>query len=236
MMIESGLFDNDLPLTFIRGYIRSYSKLLDIPEEEVTIALDLIKPKLDIDEAAPAYSKTDTRTARTPSKPFRPLVIGATPKFKLAKTLSFFFILIALLLFGNRYWNKYHANIPARTIKKASEQVAVTTTAKIRPPEDNLPVFANLESTHLESLAPPSNLNANLMRTFKVYPLYSLLDQLNRYIIHANNTLFAITDPSTDIGKFTYTPKKNTRHRSKHVVRTTNAVPITSNNDPYNDT
>jgi cytoskeletal protein RodZ len=45
VMIEDGHFKSDLPLTFIRGYIRSYSKLLNIPESELREALESIEPQ-----------------------------------------------------------------------------------------------------------------------------------------------------------------------------------------------
>lgn len=43
-MLESGHYAADVPITFIRGYIRSYSKLLQIPESDVAIGLEPIKP------------------------------------------------------------------------------------------------------------------------------------------------------------------------------------------------
>ena len=43
IMLETGDIDPTLPLTFLRGYIRSYGKLLQIPEPEITQALELFK-------------------------------------------------------------------------------------------------------------------------------------------------------------------------------------------------
>ncbi len=62
IMMESGVMNNDLPLTFIRGYIRSYSKLLNIPEQEVKEALNLIEPQPVIEEIEPAPTKVSTST------------------------------------------------------------------------------------------------------------------------------------------------------------------------------
>ena len=45
LMIEDNNFPPDLPVTFIRGYIRSYAKLLEIPEHEVKKGLEPIKPE-----------------------------------------------------------------------------------------------------------------------------------------------------------------------------------------------
>jgi len=44
-MLESDVYPPELPTTFIRGYIRSYSKLLCIPEADVAAVLEHIKPK-----------------------------------------------------------------------------------------------------------------------------------------------------------------------------------------------
>ena len=43
--MEKEKYPNDLPTTFIRGYIRSYGKLLQIPEYEIKKAIEPIKSK-----------------------------------------------------------------------------------------------------------------------------------------------------------------------------------------------
>lgn len=45
IMMEQESYPDDLPVTFIRGYIRSYAKLLKIPNEEIKQALEPIKHK-----------------------------------------------------------------------------------------------------------------------------------------------------------------------------------------------
>lgn len=45
LMMEKDRYPSDLPTTFIRGYIRAYGKLLQIPEYEVKKAIEPIKPK-----------------------------------------------------------------------------------------------------------------------------------------------------------------------------------------------
>lgn len=45
LMMEKDRYPIDLPVTFIRGYIRSYGKLLQIPEYEIKKAIEPIKPK-----------------------------------------------------------------------------------------------------------------------------------------------------------------------------------------------
>jgi cytoskeleton protein RodZ len=44
VMIESGEYKTDIPMTFIRGYIRSYCKLLGIPEGEIHEAMESMQP------------------------------------------------------------------------------------------------------------------------------------------------------------------------------------------------
>jgi cytoskeleton protein RodZ len=45
LMMEKDIFSSDLPVTFIRGYLRSYGKLLQIPEHEIKLAIEPIQPK-----------------------------------------------------------------------------------------------------------------------------------------------------------------------------------------------
>lgn len=60
LMLESSQYPQDLPLTFLRGYLRSYARFLQIPEQELNDALANIKQKA----AAPAPSAPATPTER----------------------------------------------------------------------------------------------------------------------------------------------------------------------------
>lgn len=44
LMLESGHYEKDLPLTFLKGYIRSYGKLLQLSDDEIKQAIDPIQP------------------------------------------------------------------------------------------------------------------------------------------------------------------------------------------------
>ncbi len=44
VMLEKDKYPSDLPVTFIRGYIRAYGKLLEIPEIEIKKAIEPIQP------------------------------------------------------------------------------------------------------------------------------------------------------------------------------------------------
>lgn len=45
IMMEKDKYPPDLPVTFIRGYLRAYGKLLQIPEHEIKLAIEPIKQK-----------------------------------------------------------------------------------------------------------------------------------------------------------------------------------------------
>jgi cytoskeleton protein RodZ len=62
-MLESGHYASDLPITFIRGYIRSYSKLLQIPESEIAAALEPIKPAPAPQDASPVNKQPSDLTS-----------------------------------------------------------------------------------------------------------------------------------------------------------------------------
>lgn len=62
-MIETNSFPADMPQLFIRGYIRSYGKLLQISDEDIQAAIEPIKPKAPAQSAKPAAAaqkKTET--------------------------------------------------------------------------------------------------------------------------------------------------------------------------------
>lgn len=53
LMLETDCYASDLPATFVRGYIRAYGKLLQIPEEEIKQAIAPIKPQTSAQPLAP---------------------------------------------------------------------------------------------------------------------------------------------------------------------------------------
>lgn len=61
LMMEKDAYSSDLPPTFIRGYLRSYGKLLQIPEGEIKTAIEPITPKLPL--PAPNKPKPITLTS-----------------------------------------------------------------------------------------------------------------------------------------------------------------------------
>lgn len=63
VMLESGHYASDVPTTFIRGYIRSYSKLLQIPESDIAAALEPIKPAPAPQESAITTQSIDVTSS-----------------------------------------------------------------------------------------------------------------------------------------------------------------------------
>lgn len=58
VMMEKDRYPADLPVTFIRGYLRAYGKLLQIPDYEIKKAIEPIKPKPNLLSAAPTSFTT----------------------------------------------------------------------------------------------------------------------------------------------------------------------------------
>lgn len=44
LMLESGQYDDELPLTFLKGYIRSYGKLLQLSDDEIKQIVEPLQP------------------------------------------------------------------------------------------------------------------------------------------------------------------------------------------------
>lgn len=56
IMMEKDRYPADLPVTFIRGYLRAYGKLLQIPEYEIKKAIEPIKPKPNLLSAPTSFT------------------------------------------------------------------------------------------------------------------------------------------------------------------------------------
>ncbi len=64
VMMEKDRYPVDLPVTFIRGYLRSYAKFLQIPEFEIKKGIEPIKQKsMNIDPLTPIKQQPDTITS-----------------------------------------------------------------------------------------------------------------------------------------------------------------------------
>lgn len=93
-MIESNSFPDDMPPLFIRGYIRSYGKLLQISDADILAAIEPMKPKA----AAPAAQPTAAAAAAP-----KPAAAVKTDLFKDHKhlvqglTAGIFFLLLGMV-------------------------------------------------------------------------------------------------------------------------------------------
>lgn len=124
MMLESGEIDQTLPLTFVRGYIRNYSKLLGIPEHEVKIALEALQPKPVQEDVQPANPLPLSGTTDSDSQ------IAAF-------NLSHFFVqlityLLAITIFGLSAIWWYTKQAPEVTVTN-SQQTQNTAAANSHP-------------------------------------------------------------------------------------------------------
>ena len=107
VMMEKERYPTDLPATFIRGYLRAYGKLLQIPESEIKKAIEPIKPTV---------IQTDILT-KPLSKPF--------PLAKLVTSsnyfMQFFTYLILLTLAGLvAMWWYHHPRSSSPILEKPS--------------------------------------------------------------------------------------------------------------------
>lgn len=114
-MIETNSFPADMPQLFIRGYIRSYGKLLQLSDEDIQAAIEPIKPKAPAQSAKPAAAAT-----ASPKK-------SETPRNykRLEQGLSVCIGLVVLFMVG-AWWHGY-SSTPAQsnvTVTELNETVA----------------------------------------------------------------------------------------------------------------
>ena len=63
-MLEKDTYPNDLPVTFVRGYIRLYGKFLQLPDYEIKQAIEPIQPKLPpLDTPPPVVKSAESLTS-----------------------------------------------------------------------------------------------------------------------------------------------------------------------------
>jgi cytoskeleton protein RodZ len=126
IMLETGEIKPDLPLTFLRGYIRNYGKLLNIPEDEIIDALAYLQPKSGPEEG-PAHS----------AAPIHPPLIASSNDMTLGANIGNFFVkfftyLIAMTLLAlvGIWWHshKMHQTTSTTTIFGVPATVPADTT------------------------------------------------------------------------------------------------------------
>lgn len=143
-MLESGDLDPGLPLTFVRGYIRNYSKLLSIPDNEVKLALEALQPKPVTEETAPTPMQISGPAATTDSS--MPVSFGNF-------FMQLFTYLLAITVIGlvGIWWHTQKTNEPNTAVQE--QTVTPAPTAEIIQPPTLPPVLGPL--TRAENAAGP---------------------------------------------------------------------------------
>lgn len=114
-MIENNTFPNSMPQIFIRGYIRSYGKLLQLPEDVIVAGLEPIKPPVaNTDSPLPSpVSQTESPRQYRGIMKVASAVIGLT-----------------LIILAATWWQGKGSNettLATQTIAAPEEQPATTT-------------------------------------------------------------------------------------------------------------
>lgn len=115
IMLEKDRYPADLPVTFIRGYMRSYGKFLDIPEYEIKKAVEPIKPK-------PSVHTISSVTAAPP----------VTSGNYFMQLFTYLIVLTLLGLVGTWWFSRVSQPIP-------NQENQFTTDSTVTPP-DIIPV------------------------------------------------------------------------------------------------
>lgn len=140
IMIENGEFKTDLPLTFIRGYIRNYSKLLEIPDQELQNALALLQPKPEVDENEVSTAPASSSIA---SKKFTmPINIGHY-------FMQIFTYLLAITVIGlvGIWWHSHKTTTTQEIVLPKAIPVQSTETSSTKNSDSAVNTAPNVEAT-----------------------------------------------------------------------------------------
>jgi len=154
-MLENGEFNTNLPLTFIRGYIRNYSKLMEIPEKELSDALELLKPQ---PEAAGSEQASVSAIAHvTASGPI------ASTKRSMPINIGNFFMQLSTYLLGitliglvGIWWHTHKFDVSTHNdLSITQKSIAAPSEATAQPAQ------ANRQTQAENTTAPPAADNTN---------------------------------------------------------------------------
>lgn len=139
VMMEKDRYAPDLPPMFIRGYLRAYSKLLQIPEDEVLKAIEPIQPKPVTEEIiSPAAHPIET-----------PVTSGNY-------YMRFFTIVIVLTMVGlvGTWW---HSHNSTTTVAMTETQLQLPDTASSTMSTSTAPTMAATSNAAKKSDAAPQS-------------------------------------------------------------------------------
>jgi len=138
-MIEHGEYTSDIPMMFIRGYIRGYSKLLGIPDKELHEAMELMNPKQELNEEA-IYALASSEAAQTNNTFSLSNYFPAVDMANLFMKLFTCLLVVTLIGLVGIWWHSHKAtphrmalsatsvNIPAPVAKPLVKPVVKTPT------------------------------------------------------------------------------------------------------------
>src|SRR5436190_11639166 len=150
IMMEKDRFEADLPMTFARGYLKTYAKFLQIPEFETRKALEILKPIGDKQLHMPLKNLPPVSTGRYFTQLFTYLVI------------------FTMLGLAGAWWYT-HPDLPSTLLaqgslnftKSANKADVATTTAATSTTAPTQDAPANVPIANTQSNAPVPTDKAN---------------------------------------------------------------------------
>lgn|GEM_PF-4218520 len=137
MLENENLLHTQLPPIYLRGYLRSYSKLLNISEQELVPIMEKLNPK-------PEPAVGNTPSATTPDSLPASFPLEYNPYFARIATV----IVSLMLLTGMSTWWYHHANSSSATVIALNQPLIL---------ESSNPATSNKELPSDESITPSLN-------------------------------------------------------------------------------
>lgn len=198
IMMENDTYPSDLPTTFVRGYLRAYGKLLQIPEAEVLKALEPIKQKPMQDDIAAAAIIEKQNAPITSSNYYMQIM-----------TYLIVFTLIGLMTI---WWYSHRSptNTPTTTsdvqLNTVSDDSGSSNNMPIAPPTDTSakPTPQPVKSAQPAPTSSDSHANEAAGIKHEVYKVLSVIKSksfMRPAII--SKTLLPLTGPSHTVRFFT---------------------------------
>jgi len=230
VMMEKDRFAPDLPLTFVRGYLKTYAKFLQIPEYETKKALDSLKPR------------PGTQDGMT-LKNLSPIHSGGYAM----KTFSYLVVFTVVGLAGAWWYN--HPNFPSEILAenginfakaaKAISTPATPQTATAPQNDTDGPTIGNSAAndtqpdvnSHAPSIATTNdaNLDNPMAPSDNAAP-----NNANNHAANTQNANGAVTPPDATTPDIAATPKNNT-HAANNTPAYISDPDTGPNDDKSND-
>ncbi|OGT35133.1 MAG: hypothetical protein A3F11_07985 [Gammaproteobacteria bacterium RIFCSPHIGHO2_12_FULL_37_14] len=138
-MMEQESFPENLPLTFISGYLRAYGRLLQLPTEEIEQAIDQIKTKL-----------LKSHSSSFILKSYKPI-----PNDSYFMQFSTYLIVFIVLGLAGTWWYTHPPSNLQQLVEtpKIIQETVKPVLAQVTPSENNSPHKINITSTSSKSPA-----------------------------------------------------------------------------------